>query len=571
MELTHNIILLTGLLFLVCVLTSAITTRIGMPLLLAFLALGMLAGEDGPGGIYFENIEAAYAVGTLALAVILFNGGLCTDVGSFRVGLWPAFWLATVGVLVTAAVTGLAAAWFLQLHWLEGLLIGAIVGSTDAAAVFYVLHAHGLHLKQRVDATLQIESGVNDPMAIFLTLALVELLAQGQTTLSWGVAGQFAAQMGWGALIGLAGGMLLIALLNRITLNVSLYPLLAFSGALLVFGVATWIGGSGYLAVYLAGLLLGNRPVQGAELIQRFHDGMAWLGQISLFLILGLLVTPSHLLPTALAALLTALVLIGVARPLAVVLCLLPFRFPWREQVFISWVGLRGAVPIILALFPLLAGLEHAELFFNIVFFVVLVSLVVQGWTVAPLARWLQLELPPAPRAVQRVLLDLPGRPCYELVGYRLTADSPATGCPIAQLPLPTPARLTAVIRATQLLDAAEAVTLCADDHVYLFAQPEQLAALDRLFVAVRVPARLAEQHFFGELVLDGSASMAEVVRFYGLTVDAVLVTGTLEDTLHRVFDKPVPGDRVRLGQVEFVVREMRGERIHKVGMKLRR
>ena len=231
MELTHQLILLTGALFLLSVLASAISTRLGLPLLLVFLALGMLAGEDGPGGIHFDDVETTYLIGTVALSVILFNGGLCTDIGSFRVGLWPALWLATVGVVATAGLTGLAAAWFLDLHWLEGMLIGAIVGSTDAAAVFAILHSHGLQLKQRVDATLQIESGVNDPMAVFLTIALVQLLAAGGTYPDWTIIGQFVQQMGIGAVVGLGGGWLLIGLINRMTLNPGLYPLLAFSGA----------------------------------------------------------------------------------------------------------------------------------------------------------------------------------------------------------------------------------------------------------------------------------------------------------------------------------------------------
>ena len=569
MDFTNQVILLAGLLLLISVLASIITARIGMPLLLAFLALGMLAGEDGPGGIQFQDVQTAHLIGSLALAVILFNGGLCTDIGMFRVGLWPAFWLATVGVAVTAAVTGLAAIWCLQVNWIEGLLIGAIVGSTDAAAVFSILHAHGLQLKQRVDATLQIESGINDPMAVFLTIALVELLAAGHSDLDWAIAGQFMQQMGIGAAAGLLGGWLLVWLVNRISLSPGLYPLLAFSGGLLIFGGTAVAGGSGFLAVYLTGLVLGNRPLQGAQNIRRFHDGMAWLSQISMFLILGLLVTPSQLLPVAFQGLLVALVLIALARPLGVALCLLPFRFAWREQVFIGWVGLRGAVPIILALFPLLAGLEHASMFFNVAFFVVLTSLIIQGWTVAPAARLLGLEVPPSPGAVHRVQLDLPGQTSYELVGYKLAANSPAIDCSPASLPLPNPAKPAAVIRQTTLLDAKEVERLQEGDYVYLLARVEDLPVLDRLFTVAHAPARLEEQRFFGELVLNGEARMAEFARFYGLDVDPELCAGTLEDFLVRTFARPVVGDRVKLGSIELVVREMKGERILKVGMKL--
>ncbi len=569
MEMTNNIIMLAGLLFSVSVLISVITTRLGMPLLLAFLGLGMLAGEDGPGRIHFENVEAAYFVGTLALAVILFNGGLCTRISTFRVGLWPALWLATLGVAITAAVTGLMAVWLLPINWTEGLLIGAIVGSTDAAAVFSVLHSRGLQLKQRVDATLQIESGINDPMAIFLTLTLVGLLAPGTGELSWDVAWLFAQQMGVGTVMGLLGGWALGGLINRLTLAVGLYPLLAFSGVLLIFGATAVAGGSGYLAVYLAGLVMGNRPLQGKQNIHRFHDGLAWLSQISMFLILGLLVTPSNLIPVTPYSLLIALVLIVLARPLAVGVCLLPFRFPWRERLFISWVGLRGAVPIVLALFPLLAGLDNAPLFFNVVFFVVLVSLILQGWTVAPAARWLKLEVPPGPGAMHRVELDLPGQHSYELVAYRLAAGNPAIHHPLTRLPLPRAASLAAIVRAEELLDTHQVDAFLEGDYVYLIAQSEDIPALDRLFASVALPMRLEPHHFFGDLVLDGQASMAEVVRFYGLEMEPDLMIGTLEDCLSRTFNKPVVGDRLKVGSIEFVVREMQGSRIRKVGMRL--
>jgi cell volume regulation protein A len=570
MDLTHQLILLTGALFLLSVLASTISTRLGLPLLLVFLALGMLAGEDGPGGIHFDDVETTYMIGTVALSVILFNGGLCTDMGSFRVGLWPALWLATLGVVISAALTGLAAAWFLDLHWLEGMLIGAIVGSTDAAAVFTILHSHGLQLKQRVDATLQIESGVNDPMAVFLTIALVQLLAAGGTHPDWSVAVQFGQQMGIGAVIGLGGGWLLMGLINRMTLNASLYPLLAFSGALLIFGATATLGGSGYLAAYLAGLLLGNRPLRNVNDIRRFHDGLAWLSQIGMFLILGLLLTPHQLLPLAIPSVLIAAALILVARPVAVFLCLLPFRFAWREQLFIGWVGLRGAVPIILALFPWLAGLEHYRLYFDIAFFVVLLSLVIQGWTVAPAARLLKLEVPPTASSVgQRIPLDFPSPSGYELVSYRVTADSLAAGGALADLNLPDTVRPATVVRGEQVYECGECGLLRADDHVYLFAQAADLPMLDQIFTVLRVPLHLQAGQFFGELALNADADLAEIARLYGLSLNPADAAGTLEQCLKRRFDQPVVGDRIRLGSVEFVVREMRGERIVKVGMKL--
>ena len=569
MDFTHQLMLLTGTLFLLSVLASAISARLGVPLLLVFLALGMLAGEDGPGGIHFEDVETTYLIGTVALSVILFNGGLCTDIGSFRVGLWPALWLSTVGVVVTAALTGFAAAWFLQLNWLEGMLIGAIVGSTDAAAVFAILHSHGLQLKQRVDATLQIESGINDPMAIFLTLILVELLAAGGAHLQWSVVTQFIQQMGIGGVAGLGGGWGLAWLINRISLTPGLYPLLAFSGALLIFGATAVVGGSGYLAVYLAGLMLGNRPLQSVNNIRRFHDGLAWLSQIGMFLILGLLMTPHRLPPLALSSLLIAAVLILVARPLAVALCLLPFRFAWREQLFVGWVGLRGAVPIILALFPWLAGLEHYRLYFDVAFFVVLLSLIIQGWTVAPMARLLKLEIPPTSAAQQRLRIDLPGQVDYQLLSYHIAGDSPLLGRILRDLSWPGETRPAAVVRAGHLHAHGSCGPLQAGDHIYLFAQDADLSALDQMFMTEALPPHLEAGRFFGELALNADAQMAELAQLYGLKLDPFDAADTLEHLLKRRFDRPVVGDRVRMGSVEFVVREMRGERIVKVGMKL--
>jgi cell volume regulation protein A len=572
MDFTNQLILLMGLLFLLCVLASVVSARIGMPLLLVFLAIGMLVGEDGPGGISFDDVETTYRIGTLTLAVILFNGGLCTDVRSFRVGLWPALWLATVGVVITGLIAGLAAAWFLQLPWLEGLLIGAMVGSTDAAAVFSILHSHGLQLKERVDATLQIESGINDPMAIFLTIALVGILSSDHAQPDWqALAMLFAQQMGVGALVGLAGGKLLLWLLDRIDPGPGMHPLLAFAGALLVFGATAVSGGSGYLAVYLAGIVIGNspRPLRGIQNIRRFHDGMAWLSQISMFLILGLLVTPKQLLPVALPSLLIALVLILIARPVAVALCLLPFRFAWREQMFIGWIGLRGAVPIILALFPWLGGLADARLFFNVVFFVVLLSLVIQGWTVAWTARRLRLEVPPSTSPlVERLQLDLP-RSGHELVAYRMTGAILPRPRSLDAWWLPAQVEPVAILREGRLMSVREAGALQADDCLYLFARPEDLPLLDQLFATAPPSPRLDAGRFFGELSLNAEANMMEVARLYGFSLGPDVARLNLEDLLREQFARPVVGDRIKLGSVEFVVREMRNERIVRVGLKL--
>jgi len=571
MELSNQIIFLGALLVLASILASAFSARFGTPILLVFLVLGMLAGEDGPGGIQFNDFQLAYLVSTLALAVILLDGGMRTSAESFPIALRPAVSLATLGVVLTAVITGAFAVWSFDTHWLHGLLIGAIVGSTDAAAVFGLLHARGMELKQRIAATLEIESGSNDPMAVFLVVALIEVLAAGHTNLSWAVGIEFVKQMTIGAVAGVGGGRLLVRLINSLALESGLYSLLAVAGGLSVYGAATVAGGSGFLAIYLSGLTLGQAPLQAKQNILRVNDGLAWLSQIMMFLLLGLLVTPSEFLPVALPALGVALALMLVARPVAVWVSLLPFRFPWREQLFIAWVGLRGAVPIILATFPLLAGLDNAKLYFNVAFIVVLMSLMLQGWTIAPLARMLRLEVPPRARPLQYIDLDIPGQFYHKLVGYQLEADSFAIGKSPAQLPLPQEVEVAAVIRDTRVLNINTAGALRADDYVYLLAIPEHLEALNRMFGVTHAPARLEEHRFFGDFVLNGDARVADVEAVYNLGLDYSDAEETLGAFLNRKFrGVPVVGDRIRTHGVELVVRAVEKGAVTKVGLRLR-
>jgi cell volume regulation protein A len=567
---SNQVILFGAALIFISIIASVVSSRLGAPLLLVFLVIGMLAGEDGPGGIQFNDFQLSNMLGSLALAIILFDGGMRTRIGSFRVGLWPAVSLATLGVLVTTVIAGLFASWILNVHWLQGLLIGAIVGSTDAAAVFSLLHAAGFELKQRISSTLEIESGSNDPMAVFLTVVLVEMLAAGHVGLSWMLLGKFVMQMGIGGLAGVVGGRLLVWLINRLTLKTALYPLLAMVGGVLIYAATSLAGGSGFLAIYLAGLQLGNRRTQAEQNILRVHDGLAWLSQIGMFLMLGLLVTPSDLLPFAPEALAIAAVLIFVARPFAVWLSLLPFRFPWREQLYISWVGLRGAVPIILATFPLLAGLENAQIYFNVSFFVVLVSLLLQGWTVAPAARLLKLDVPPPVEPVQRLDLDIPGQFNYELLGYSLEPDSIALNLPLNRMPLPEETQLAAVIRGGNLLSAHDIDQLRAGDYIYLLASPRAEVLLSKLFAAPHSPAWLREQQFFGELVLNEEATMGELSMLYGFTIAGEHREVSVSAYLSKAFmGRAVVGDRLRLGRLELVVKEMERNRVTKVGLNL--
>jgi len=568
-----NLAILVGAtLLLVSIVASHISTRLGAPLLMVFLVLGMLAGEDGPGGIHFDDFNLSYVVGTIALAVIIFDGGMRTRRESFRVALWPSAGLATLGVLLTAGLTGAFAAWLLHLPWLQGLLIGAIVGSTDAAAVFALLRNAGVRLKERVAATLEIESASNDPMAIFLTVALLELLRAGHTTLDASVLLTFVRQFGIGTVLGLAGGWLLVRLINRLSIASGLYPLLAVAGGLSIFAVTAHVGGSGYLAVFLAGLVLGNSRMQAAQNILRVHDGLAWLSQIVMFLLLGLLLTPSQLLDVAAPALGTAAFLILVARPVAVVVSLLPFRLPWREQLFISWVGLRGAVPVVLALFPLMYGADHARLYFNVAFFIVLVSLLLQGWTLAPVARRLRLEVPPTTEPLQRVALDIPGQSSeHEILCYEVSPGSLIVGRDPADLDRSDDLRMVAVMRNGAPLAPRAGGPLRAGDYVYLLASPRSLPRLSQLFDPHVEPDCLDARRYFGDFVLNGEAVVGDLAAVYGFEVPPGAAQKSLAQLLDDEFHgRVVVGDRLPLGRAELVVREIASDRVTRVGLRVR-
>jgi potassium/hydrogen antiporter len=570
MEFINQIVLGGAALILLAILASALSYRIGMPLLLVFLGVGMLAGEDGPGGIVFNDARLAYGVGSVALAVILLSGGLNTRVESFRAGLKPAFVLATLGVLVTCVVTGAFAAWLLDFGLLEGMLVGAVAGSTDAAAVFALLHARGLALKQRVSATLEIESGSNDPMAVILTIALLELIVAGKTAPGWETLGLFAMQMGGGLVAGVGGGRVLVWLTHRLPLEQGMYPMLILAGGLVLYGLTTLLGGSGFLAIYLAGVVVGNRTSRQTHNIIEIHGGLAWLAQLAMFLMLGLLATPSNLVDHAAAALGIALVLMFLARPLAVWLCLLPFRFPWQEQVFIAWVGLRGAVPIILSLFPLLAGIPVAGLILDVSFFVVLVSLTLQGWTIPYLARRLRLQLPPASGPAVRFELSAPIKGGHALLGFRLATGARIMGQSAVSIRWPGDARLVAVKQFDQIRHPDQAGSLQAGDMLYFLAQESEAEALAELFTHHSAPDYLDKRRFYGDFMVSGQTPMEDLATVYGLPLPEGARGQTLADFLATTLPGVlVVGDRYRLGNLEFVLREVEDGRVIQVGLRI--
>jgi potassium/hydrogen antiporter len=557
-------ILLGSLLVLAGILSSLIALRFGAPLLLVFLLVGMLAGEGGPGGIKFDDVGVAYTVGSIALALILFDGGLRTRLASFRNVLAPAVTLATVGVLITALLTAPVAKYVLGLGWMQALLIGAVVASTDAAAVFFLINARGLRLRPRVRAVLEVESGTNDPFAIFLALLLVEILLVGDQSWSHALV-TFLRDAILGCIIGFAGGQIIALVLNRLMLAQGLHAPFVAVSALVVFAFANGVHASGFLAVYLAGLVVGNKQTRAHNSVVVFLDAVTWLAQIVMFVLLGLLAWPHRLTDSLFGSVSVALVLMLIARPVAVFICLAPFKFHWNEKIFLSWVGLRGAVGIFLASIPLLVGLPGAYLYFDVAFVVVLSSLLVQGWTVALAARKLDISFARADPLPRRVELDLPGQLAREIVGYPVPANSPF----LRRGLIPTWARPTLVIRNEEILTPAEAHPVREGDYVYLLAPPEKAQALDRFFVKMPAPASL-DPALLGDFFVPGTATLGALAEIYELQVAADHTEVTLADYFSEQLRRRVKiGDVVELGPIALLAHKVAGGRVTTVGLRL--
>ena len=557
-------ILLGSLLVLAGILSSLIALRFGAPLLLVFLLLGMLAGEGGPGGIKFDDVGAAYTVGSIALALILFDGGLRTRLASLRNVLAPAVTLATVGVLITALLTAPVAKFVLGIGWIPAFLMGAMVASTDAAAVFFLINARGLRLRPRVRAVLEVESGTNDPFAVFLALLLVEILLVGDQ--SWShAAATFLRDAILGCVIGLAGGQVIALVLNRLVLAQGLHAPFVAVSALVVFAFANAVHTSGFLAVYLAGLVVGNKQTRAHNSVVVFLDAVTWLAQIVMFVLLGLLAWPHRLAYSLFGAIAIALVLMLVARPVAVLLCLWPFKFHWNEKIFISWVGLRGAVGIFLASIPMLVGLPGAYLYFDVAFVVVLSSLLVQGWTVALAARKLDISFTRSDPLPRRVELDLPGQLAREIIGYPVPANSPY----LRRGLIPNWARPTLVIRNEEILTPTEAHPVREGDYIYLLAPPEKAQALDRFFVRMPPPVS-PDPRLLGDFFVPGTATLGALAEIYGLQVAADHTEVSLSDYFSEQLRRRVKtGDIVELGPIALLAHKVGNGAVTTVGLRL--
>lgn len=564
MFLIDTLILVAGVLLLLGLVSSKLSARLGMPVLVLFLLVGIFAGSEGIGGIDFENYPLAHALGTLALTMILFDGGLGTSLGAIRVSWKPALLLATLGVLVTAVLTGVAAAWILKISLMEGLLLGSIVGSTDASAVFAILRWGGVGLPKRISAILEVESASNDPMAIFLTIGCIEVML-GHVTPGLGLLGFFASQMLIGSVLGIAGGWAVVWLVNNLELGVAgMYPVLVSACCLFIYGAATKLGGSGFLAVYLGGVVIGNRQLMFQQGIRRFHDAIAWLAQIMMFVTLGLLCFPSRLWEVGGKALLISIVLIFIARPAAVLMSALPFGFNWRELGFLSWVGLKGAVPITLATFPLMLATPEislrAPLLFDVVFFIVVVSAIVQGTSLGPVARWLGLECPREPEPPVSLEISSLRHVDGQVVDYAITEESRAAGRLVKELALPGGVVIALIARGEHIIPPQGITRIHVGDHVILVLRPGTLPLVEQVFgrsAEPRAPVPLAIEFPFR-----GSTTVGELEDFYCIRMDSAA-----HQTLDEVMRQQLGPEQTELDAVvEFGTLRFRVQRLSSDG-----
>ncbi|MEC3885386.1 potassium/proton antiporter [Halobacillus litoralis] len=468
---TDSFLLLTALLLFSGVLVAKFSSRWGIPALILFIMVGMAFGSEGLGIVYFSDAGTAQVIGVFALVIILFEGGLHTKWGTVRSVAVPSLSLATIGVLITSLIVGLAAYFLFELSWLESFLFGAIVGSTDAAAVFAALKER--NIKAKMGATLEAESGTNDPMAVFLTLSLIELITSEQSSF-WMLIPTFFLQMGLGLIIGLALGKFASLSINRIKLDSSaLYPIFSVAFALATYSITAFSGGSGFLGVYVAALVIGNSELTYRYSIFQFNEGFAWMAQILMFVILGLYVFPSELFTPGIIVngILLSIVLILIARPIAVFLSLFKMNYSTKEKLFISWAGLRGAVPIVLATFPIVEGLQNSQALFNLVFFVVLTSALVQGSTISLVAKKMNLVGPKKDIPHHSIELISMGKAKAEMIQYQTNAESAVVGKKLHEVSFPNRANISAIIRNNEVITPYGETEIKAGDFLYILVE----------------------------------------------------------------------------------------------------
>ena len=477
-------LLLTGaILLLISILIAKSLDKIGIPTLLLFIGIGMLAGSEGLGGIYFDDPSLAQSIGIIALVFILFSGGLDTNWKETKITIKPAFTLATLGVVITAVIIALFVMLIFKTTFLWGLLVGSIISSTDAAAVFSILRVGNVNLKNDLQPTLELESGSNDPMAVFLTVGTIELLLNADKSF-FDLLLYFVLQFAIGALIGLTFGKLMVYLINKLKFSYEgVYPVFALAICFLIYSIPPVIGGSGFLAIYIAGIIVGNSKIVHQKALVRFFDGLAVLSQIAMFLTLGLLVFPSRLMDVLWTGLLVSAILIFVARPISVFITLIPFKYNLKEKTFISWVGLRGAVPIILATFPLIMGVQNSNLIFNLVFFVVLTSSLVQGWSLRSVAKKLDLAIPAKKNRKIPIEFTSDSDLDTELIEIIIDEKSEIINKQIVELDFPDDCRIILIWRNNNSIVPSGGTTFQGKDKLLVLVNKENIQTVNQIFI----------------------------------------------------------------------------------------
>lgn len=563
MDFVNFPLLLMSALLIFSILTSLVSTKANIPLILVFLCIGLMVGDGGGLGLVgFHSAKMAFFIGNVALALILFDSGYQTSFKSYRMTAVPSLLLATVGVLLTTLLLAPAAYYILNISWLQAMLLAAIISSTDSASVFFLLRMGGVSVRDKIKSTLEIESGSNDPMAIFLTFSFITLIQAHADGFSWRLFTNFIEQMGIGAIAGLCIAYVVKKIINKVELDTALYPILLIAMVIAGFAVTNVLGGSGFLALYIAGIFLGNSKLHGHHQILRVQTTLTWLCQIIMFMSLGLYANVSEFPSVFTPSMILGALLIVVSRPLAVFLCLAPFKYTLLEKVFISFVGLRGATSILLALTPLVMHLPYAETFFNIIFLMVLMSLAIQGFFIIPVARMCHVTLPIVEKPAEKSEVDLPGLSDSYLVSYKLSENTPAVhGKPIPKWAMPI-----IVKREGISYNAYNIKSLKPDDRVYLFASSEKkIQFLDSLYGG----GLTLNSEDFGDFTLKPDTPLKELVLLYGIKIDKRMQDKTICDVLNQNFADIEVGDRFRLDAVELIVRKMDGCSVEEIGLDL--
>lgn len=563
MDFVNFPLLLMSALLIFSILTSLVSTKANIPLILVFLCIGLMVGDGGGLGLVgFHSAKVAFFIGNVALALILFDSGYQTSFKSYRMTAVPSLLLATVGVLLTTLLLAPAAYYILNISWLQAMLLAAIISSTDSASVFFLLRMGGVSVRDKIKSTLEIESGSNDPMAIFLTFSFITLIQAHADGFSWRLFTNFIEQMGIGAIAGLCIAYVVKKIINKVELDTALYPILLIAMVIAGFAVTNVLGGSGFLALYIAGIFLGNSKLHGHHQILRVQTTLTWLCQIIMFMSLGLYANVSEFPSVFTPSMILGALLIVVSRPLAVFLCLAPFKYTLLEKVFISFVGLRGATSILLALTPLVMHLPYAETFFNIIFLMVLMSLAIQGFFIIPVARMCHVTLPIVEKPAEKSEVDLPGLSDSYLVSYKLSENTPAVhGKPIPKWAMPI-----IVKREGISYNAYNIKSLKPDDRVYLFASSEKkIQFLDSLYGG----GLTLNSEEFGDFTLKPDTPLKELVLLYGIKIDKRMQDKTICDVLNQNFADIEVGDRFRLDAVELIVRKMDGNSVEEIGLDL--